>query len=192
MNTVNVQSAIECFLNGKVGIFPTDTAFGVGCRMDDENAVKRVFEVKERALNNALLVLVDSIEMAEKYVEIPDEVRQQLTDKHWPGGLSIFLKTKKGMVLPLVTAGTDILAVRWPDHKVMEHIIHEVGLPIIATSANKTGGVTPYSMEDIDKKILEKVDFVLPGVCTYMKESTILDTTVVPWKKIREGAVKLD
>lgn len=191
MNTVNTQKAIQLFREGKVGIFPTDTAFGIGCRMDDSAAVERVFEAKQRARDNALLVLVDSLKMAEKYVEVPDDVREKLIDTHWPGGLSIFFKTKPGMVLPIVTANTNVLAIRLPDHKGIEHIIHEVGVPIIATSANKSGGVTPYTMEEIDSEMLERVDFVLAGECTYKTESTIIDTTVTPWKTIREGAVKL-
>lgn len=187
----NIDRAIEVFKDGGVVIFPTDTAYGIGCRMDDASAVRKVFEVKKRAFDNALLVLVDSIEMAEKYVEIPDDVKHKLVNKYWPGGLSIFFKTKPGKILGIVTANTQILAVRWPDHKVMEQIIHEVGVPIIATSANVSGGITPYILEDIDSEIKNKVDFVLPGECTYKKESTIIDTTVSPWKTIRTGAVTI-
>lgn len=188
----NSIRAIEVFNKGGIVIFPTDTAYGIGCRMDNETSVRRVFEIKKRSLDNALLVLVNSLEMAEKYVEIPQDVREKLVNKYWPGGLSIFLNTKPGKVPGIVTANSSVLAVRWPDHKIIEKIISGVGVPIIATSANISGGQTPYSLNEVDSKLLEKVDFVLEGECTYKKESTIIDCTVEPWKIIRQGAVQLE
>ncbi len=188
----NSTQVIKVFKEGGIVIFPTDTAVGIGCRMDDENAVKKIFNIKNRELNNALLVLVDGVNMAQKYVQIPDDVRIKLIDKYWPGGLSIFLKTKRGTVPGIVTANSDVLAIRLPDHKDMQHVIHEVGVPIIATSANISGGETPYRIEDVNKKILTQVDYVLQGSCTYEKESTIVDTTVLPWRIIRQGVVKID
>lgn len=192
MQNTNTEKAIETLKSGGIVIFPTDTAVGIGCRMDDEKAVRRVFEIKKRAFDNALLVLVDSIGMAEEYVEIPDDVRKKLVEKYWPGGLSLFLKTKPGKVPGIVTAGTNVLAVRWPKHKAMEEIIREVGVPIIATSANISGDVTPYSLEQVDKTILDQADYVMEGECTYKQESTIIDLTVKPWKVVREGAVKVE
>lgn len=188
----DITRAIHVFKDGGVVVFPTDTVFGIGCRMDDDKAVARVFDIKNRSLDNAVLVLVDSIEMAEKYVEVPDEVSRKLVAKHWPGGLSIFFKTKPGKVPSIVTAGTDILAVRYPDHPEIIQVIREVGVPIVATSANRSGQKTPYKLGGLDEGMVEQVDFVLPGACTYEEESTIIDTTVNPWKVIREGAVKID
>ncbi len=187
----NVKEAVDVFKNGGIVIFPTDTAYGIGCRMDNEISVKRIFEIKKRSLGNALLILVDSVKMAEEYVEIPEGVKERLISKYWPGGLSLFLKCKPGKVPGVVTANTPILAVRWPDHNEIEEVIHEVGVPIIATSANISGEETPYSLDQVNKALLEQVDYVMSGECTYKKESTIVDTTVSPWKIVRQGAVKV-
>ncbi|MGE5041844.1 MAG: L-threonylcarbamoyladenylate synthase [Candidatus Levyibacteriota bacterium] len=187
----NVHKTIEVFKNGGIVVFPTDTAVGIGCRMDNEASVRRIFEIKQRSFDNALLVLVDSEEMAEQYVAIPEEVKTKLIDIYWPGGLSIFFKTKLGKVSGLVTGNTDILAVRWPKHAELQNIITAVGVPIIATSANISGGITPYTIQDVNRQVLKKADYVMEGECTYKKESTIIDTTVTPWKKIREGAIKI-
>ncbi len=185
----NTQKAIDTIKNGGVVIFPTDTAYGIGCRMDNKVAVDRIFKIKERSKKNPLLVLVDSIQMAEEYVEIPNDVKHKLLDFYWPGGLSVFFKTKKNKVPDIVTAKTSVLAVRLPNHKILQEIIHIVGVPIIATSANKSGEATPYAVDNIDDDIKRKVDMVFNGECTYKKESTIIDTTVNPWKIIRVGAV---
>lgn len=187
----NTQGVIDIFRKGGVVIFPTDTVFGIGCRMDDEKAVARVFDIKKRERKEALLVLVDSVEMAEKYVEVSDEARVKLVNKYWPGGLSIFFKTKPGKVPGIVTADSNILAVRWPKHKKIEEIIREVGVPIIATSANFSGEKTPHSLDEVDEKISEQADYVMKGECTYRRESTIIDTTIKSWRVIREGAIKI-
>lgn len=187
----DTQKIIDLFKNGGVVVFPTDTAFGIGCRMDDENAVKRVYEIKHRSFSEAVLVLVDSLEMAQNYVDIPPEVKTRLVDKYWPGGLSISFKTKPGKVPKIVSANSSILAIRWPKHEVMENIIHQVGVPIVATSANRSGDSTPYTYKEVDKRIVAQADAFLEGECTFRKESTIIDTTLKPWRIVREGAVKL-
>lgn len=188
----NIEETIDVLRKGGVAIFPTDTAFGIGCRMDNVDAVKRIFEIKQRSLDNAVLVLVDSIEMAEEYVEIPQDVKTKLVKRYWPGGLSIFFKCKEGKVPGVVTANTQVLAIRWPDHKVMEQVIKEVGVPIVATSANRSGEATPYTLEELDEGVVEQVDTVLKGECTFKKESTIIDTTVTPWKTIRMGTAIIE
>lgn len=188
----NIQEVVTVLRSGGIAIFPTDTAIGIGCRMDNEKAVERIFEIKQRPRENALLVLVDSIEMAHEYVEIPPDVKEKLIDAYWPGGLSIFLHTKKDKVPGIVTSDTAVLAVRWPKHATMERVIREVGVPIIATSANRSGEETPYTIEELDEGVVEQVDTVLIGECTYKKESTIIDTTLSPWKIIRQGVVKIE
>lgn len=190
MNTNNIQEAIKVFKKGGIVVFPTDTAYGIGCRMDNPESVGKVFNIKKRNLNDALLVLVDSFEMAEEYVTF-DSRSLMLVKKYWPGGLSIFLNTKPGKVPRIVTANSNILAVRWPKHEIIEKIISGVGVPIIATSANMSGGETPYALDKVDKKILDQADFVLDGECTYKQESTIIDCSKSPWKMIRKGAVEI-
>ena len=153
----NVKNAIESLKSGKVGIFPTDTAFGIGCRMDDEKTVKRVYALRNRPAEKALLVLVSSIEMAERYVEIPENVKKKLIDRYWPGGLTIILKSKKEKVLQIVSAGGGTLAVRFPNNKVLCSIIDEVGVPIVAPSANLSGRPTPLKLSEVDKNLKQNI-----------------------------------
>ena len=68
----NIKKAISVLNNGGIVIFPTDTAYGIGCRIDDENAVKKLFALRRRPETQATPVLVDSIEMAEKYLVTPN------------------------------------------------------------------------------------------------------------------------
>lgn len=186
-----MQEVIEKFKKGKVGIFPTDTAYGIGCRMDNEDAVKRIYDIRHRPAEKSLLVLVSSVEMANKYVYIEKEVEKELINKFWPGGLTIIFKCKKGKVLPIVNAGKDTLAVRLPNHPVLKKIINEVGAPIVAPSANFSGEDTPIAFSDVDPHLMQKVDFVINGVCTIKGISTIIDVTTQPWKVVRKGVVEI-
>lgn len=186
-----IEKAIEVFKNGGIVVFPTDTAIGIGCRIDAVESVKRVFDIKKRDYSKPLLALVGSMQMAKKYVSIPKNVQENLLDIYWPGGLTVFLKCATAKVPSLVRSGTDSLAVRFPDHHDIQNIIKQVGVPIIATSANFSGDPTPYSLSEVNKKLLSKVDFVLDGECTFREQSTIIDCTAMPWKIIRQGAVKI-
>lgn len=184
--------AIAVLKQGGIVIFPTDTAFGIGCRIDAPESVKRVFDIKKRDYSKALLVLVESIEMAKEYALIPEDVEEKILNKYWPGGLTVFLKCNLEKVPSIVRSGGDILAIRLPDHKEIQNVITQVGVPILATSANFSGEPTPYAISEVNKELLSKVDFVLNGECTFRKQSTILDCTVNPWKIVREGAVHIN
>lgn len=188
----DTEKIVKKLNEGRVGIFPTDTAYGMGCRMNDIDAVKRVFVLRKRPDEKALIVLVSSIEMAERYVEIPKNVREGLVDKYWPGGLSIILKCRLDMVPGIVRANGETLAVRFPDKKDLVEIIEKVGVPIVAPSANYSGEKTPFSLFDVDLDLCSKVDFVASGMCTIKGVSTIIDTTVAPWKIVRQGVVRIE
>lgn len=188
----NIDEAIHKFKNGKIGIFPTDTAFGIGCRMDDKDAVKKVFEIRNRPSEKAVLVLVSSIKMAEEYVEeIPYDVREKLLSKYWPGGLTVILKCRKDKVMPIVRSNGETLAIRLPDSRKLLEIIEKVGVPIIAPSANISGGKTPLTLDEVSKELQSRVDFVLSGSCTIKGVSTIVDCSKKPWEIVREGVVEL-
>lgn len=188
---ISLEKVVKSFKTGKVGIFPTDTAYGIGCRINNEDAIKRLFKIRKRSENKPLIALVSSVEMAQKYVFINDEVRKKLMSKYWPGGLTIIFKTKPGKVSNSVTSGTDTLAIRFPNHKQLCSIIKKVGVPIVAPSANFSGEPTPLNRSEVDEKLIKKVDFILSGVCTIKGVSTIVDSTVSPWEIVRQGAVEI-
>lgn len=187
----NLGKALEIIRNGGIIIFPTDTAFGVGCRMDDKKAVERLFKIRQRPETQAVPVLVDSIEMAQKYLQpIPDDVKL-LMEKYWPGALTIVLLCKIAVVPSLVRGGGQTLGVRMPNHQVPLSIINSIGVPILGPSANFHSKPTPYKLEDLDKEFLKMVDYVIPGNCPLGMVSTVIDCSGKPWKILREGGIKI-
>ncbi len=185
------EKAVEILRDGGIVIFPTDTAFGIGCRIDNESSVEKLFQLRNRPENQATPVLVNGIEMAKKYLEeVPDDV-QVLMNKYWPGALTIVLQSRIDKVPLLVRGGGETLGVRMPNHKILLEIIGKVGVPILGPSANFHGEKTPYKFEDLDPALVRKVDFVVDGQTSKGKISTVIDCSVNPWKIIREGAVRL-
>lgn len=187
-----VQKAVEILKNGGIVVFPTDTAFGVGCRIDDEVAIARLLKLKRRPENQAAPVLVDSIETAQKYLlSIPEEVLK-LMRRYWPGALTIVRPCRVELVPKSICGGGLTLGVRWPGQAVVCQLIKKVGVPILGPSANFHGAPTPYKFSDLDPEFLKGVDLVLNmGESMWCKPSTVIDCSKKPWRIIRQGAIKI-
>lgn len=188
----DIEQAIQVLKEGGIVIFPTDTAFGIGCRIDDEKAIKRLFKIRTRPLTQATPVLVENLEMAQAYLEnIPPEVIDRFIKPYWPGALTVILYCNKVKVPVLVRGGGETLGVRIPSHPIALEIIRGVGVPILGPSANFHGEKTPYRFEDLDKKLVKLVDYVVGGNCTLKQQSTVIDCSKRPWQITRKGAVEL-
>lgn len=186
-----IDIAIKTLNKGGIIIFPTDTAYGIGCRMDNKEAVEKLFKIRKRQKNKPVPILISSIEMAEKYlISIPKDVKE-LMNKFWPGALTIVFPCKTGLAHSLIRGGGKTLGVRMPDNKMLLEIIKKIGVPILGPSANLSGEETPYKLSEIDKKLIEQVDFVLTGKTKHKKPSTVIDCSKKPWKILREGVIKL-
>lgn len=187
-----IERAVKVLNGGGIVIFPTDTAFGIGCRIDREDTVARLFKIRKRPQTQAASVLVSSVGMAEKYlVPLSVDVRR-LMEKHWPGGLTIVYPVKTGAAPPLVVGGGTTLGVRVPDHDLTLELIKGVGVPILGPSANFHGDPTPYNFSGLDPNLMQSVDFVLPGKTKTRLASTVIDCSVSPWRIIRQGIVDVE
>lgn len=188
-----IAKAVYILNNGGIIIFPTDTAFGIGCRIDNLNAVHKLFRLRKRPESQAVPVLVDSLKMAEKYLDspLPNNVRHMIND-YWPGSVTVICKCKKKMVYPLVRAGGQTLGVRMPDHQIILEIINRVGVPVLGPSANFHSDPTVYDQKDLNPDLVRLVDFVVSGNCKLNQASTVVDTTTDPWKILRQGKVNIN
>ena len=201
---LQLQKAIEAARAGGIIIFPTDTAFGIGCRIDNRAAVDRLFKIRRRSVTQAMPVLVSSIDMSLTYLDSPSDVVRRLMKEYWPGGLTIIAKCKQNIIYSPIRGGGNTVGLRMPNHPAILKIIEEVGVPILGPSANFHGDPTPYSMADLNPELVKLVDCVVParlpapersdggqGECSVRQASTVVDCSVTPYKIIRQGAVKL-
>ena len=189
----NIQKAVDVFKQGGIVIFPTDTVWGIGCALNNEASVKKLFTLRKRPENKAVIALVDSIAMAQEYLLLIDaDVKKNILEKYWPQSVTVILPCKTEKVPEIVRGGGNTLAVRIPSHALLLPIVKELGVPILAPSANFAGEKTPTTLNEIDKELLNMVDYVLPGESLGNKPSTIIDCSQKPWKLIRQGDVQVD
>ncbi len=188
-----VEDVVKILNQGGIIIFPTDTAFGIGCRIDRKEAIERLFKLRKRPKDQAVPVLVSNIKMAQDYTyEISRDVKERLIDKFWPGALTIILKAKQEVVPDLVRGGGENIGLRMPNHKTLLNIIEATKIPILGPSANLHGDKTPYEFKDLDRKLLKLVDYVVKGECFLKKASTVVDCTRNPWRVLRKGAIEIN
>jgi L-threonylcarbamoyladenylate synthase len=190
---LQIEKAVKVLKEGGIIIFPTDTAFGIGCRMDNKESVKRLFSIRKRPQSQATPVLFNNIEVMKDYLlDIPKEVKERLMDKYWPGALTIVLSCKTNKVFNLIRGNSNNMGVRIPDDDNLISIIEKLGVGILGPSANFHGKLTPYYSNDLDPELVSLVDYVVEGSCKIKEQSTVIDCSIVPWNIIREGAVKLN
>ena len=188
-----IQKAVKILNSGGIVIFPTDTAFGIGCRIDMLQSVVRLFELKKRPLNQAVPVLASDLAMAEKYLlsPLPNNVRRLMND-YWPGALTVIYNAKPDKISPPVAGVNQTLGIRIPNHDLILKVIRQAGVPLLGPSANFHGKPTPYKTEDLDTKLTGKVDLVIGGKCPLKQASTVIDCSKSPWKIVRQGSVTVD
>jgi len=185
-----IDEAVKILNEGGIIIFPTDTAFGIGCRIDNEEAVQRLFKIRNRPESQAVPVLVSDLGMLKQYVtEVPKEVIQKLIKPFCQGALTIVLEANKDKVPSLVRGGGETVGMRMPNHETIQTIIAKVGVPVLGPSANFHGENTPYEFKDLDSELISLVDYVVEGECLVKQASTVIDCTKTPWEILRQGAV---
>src|SRR5262249_20870286 len=121
---------------GVIG-FPTDTAYGLGADPFNEKAVAEIFRIKGRSETKPILLLVESLEMAESVVT-PNALFHKVARAFWPGPLTLVLPANP-VVTPVITAGTATVGIRWPIARFAMELVGRFGKPITATSANRSG-----------------------------------------------------
>ena len=175
---------------GGLVAFPTETFYGLGAAADDPAAVRRVFSVKGRDEGKPLLVLVDSIAMAETVAEVTPSARA-LMARHWPGALTLVLRARPG-VPEAVMAGTGTIGVRLSPHPVAHGLVRALGSPVTAPSANLADAEPPTTAADVMAVLDGAIDLVLDGGLTAGgPPSTVADVTSGAPRVLRQGAVAL-
>ncbi|MGL4905047.1 MAG: L-threonylcarbamoyladenylate synthase [Cetobacterium sp.] len=174
-------------------IYPTDTVYGVGAKIDSLKGLKKIYDAKERAFSSPLIALLSKVEYLETISNVDKKTKQivdKLANKFWPGALTIILNKKDNVPDIMVSSGQTI-GIRIPALKLAQEIIESVGGILATTSANISGEKTPKSYEELDSNFKNRADIVIAGGKSMLGiESTILDLTTDTPLIIREGAIK--
>lgn len=159
--------------NNPIFIYPTDTIYGLGCNALKKEAVEKIRNIKQRR-QNPFSVIAPSKEWIDENCIVNVNAKDWI--KRLPGPYTLILKTKKECVAENVNLGLDTLGIRIPDHW-FSNFIHEIDIPIITTSVNKSGADCMTSLEDLDPEIKSKVDFIVNEGLKKGIPSKIIDLT---------------
>ena len=180
----SIREASKTVISGGVIVYPTETVYGIGANALDEQAILRVFQIKKRPISMPIFLAVSSLEMLDRVAELEEDDREIL-ERLMPGPVSVLVR-RKSIVPNVLTAGSPLVGIRFPDHEVALRIIDASG-PITSSSANRTGFLPPRSVDEVSPEIADRVEMVLDGgKCKFGQPSTLLDLT--NRKIIRPGA----
>lgn len=187
-----IIEAIQRLRNAEPVAVPTETVYGLAASIDSESALRRIFELKQRPFFDPLIVHVAKIEDVARVAESLSDAERSLMERFWPGPLTLVLKRQKKLN-PLITAASEYVAVRMPNHPVCLEVIRQLGSPIAAPSANLFGQVSPTCAAHVSKDLPNT--FVIDGgPCAIGVESTVVQA--FPSKKLlavyRPGGLSVD
>ena len=173
-------------------MYPTETSYGIGCSAWNAQAVRKVFEFKNRPIEKAVPLVVSSLEEAKKLI-VWDETVEQLTRAYWPGPFTIVARaTPDGVRMPPGIVEADgTIALRVSSHPIAEMLAQAVG-PIVATSANNAGDPSCFTVDAVKLWLRDADVFVLDAGPLPLRAHSTIVRVVDGWYKIlRGGAIKI-
>jgi len=170
----DIKLAASILQAGELVAIPTETVYGLAGNALNNEAVLRIYDVKQRPFFNPLIIHLSDFSAVTRYVtELPPDA-VILAKQFSPGPLS-FLLPKSALVPDLVTAGSDRVVVRIPSHPMALELLSMLDFPLAAPSANTFGYVSPVSAEHVMEGLGGKLTYILDGgPCAVGLESTIV------------------
>ena len=159
MSVSILHETLEALREGKSILYPTDTVWGLGCDATNFDAVAAIYKIKQREESKSLIVLVSSIEMLLDYVSlVPEKALDVLFESNKP--TTIIYRNPKHISANCI-ASDNTIAIRIVQDEFCKQLIEDFGKPIVSTSANYSGEVTPKSFSEISTTILDSVDYIV-------------------------------
>lgn len=191
-----LKDAARALREGRLVVFPTETVYGLGADASNENAVRRIYEVKGRPLDHPVIVHVGDLSEIEYWIsDIPDYALT-LARKFWPGPMTLILPRSK-QAKDFITGGQESVGLRIPSHPVALELLREFhrlgGKGVAAPSANRFGRVSPTTADAVNEEIgevLSDKDLILDGNHSEIGiESTIISCLGEQPQVLRPGAI---
>ena len=152
--TEDIKKACEVMQAGGIILYPTDTIWGIGCDATNEKAVQRVYELKKRADNKAMLVLMDSSAKLNMYVnDIPDIAWDLIEVADKP--LTIIYSNAKNL------ADDGSVGIRITNEEFSRQLCERFRKPLVSTSANVSGDLSPANFSEVSEVVKNGVDYIV-------------------------------
>lgn len=158
----DIKNAVEVLRRGGVILYPTDTVWGIGCDATNQEAVKRVYDIKQRDDSKALICLVDSDARLQRYVRQVPDVAWQLIDSMKESEAKPMTIILDGAVnlAPNLIAEDGSIALRITNEPFSKELCYRFQKALVSTSANISGQPAAQNYQDIAPELLEAVDYV--------------------------------
>lgn len=184
-----VDKAAQIIKIGGLVVFPTETVYGLGANVFNEEALKKIFFAKGRPSDNPIIVHIGDQLQLEELTDAVSPLQKKLIDSFWPGPLTILFK-KKDNISKIVSGGLSTVAVRMPSHRLAQELINNSGVPIAAPSANISGRPSSTSGTDAHNDLIGMVDMIIDaGISDIGLESTVVRVLEESVFILRPGAV---
>jgi L-threonylcarbamoyladenylate synthase len=187
-----LKIAVDLLSKGEIVAIPTETVYGLAADATNSRAVEKIFVAKGRPQDNPIIVHISKIS---DWPIISNPIPKEayiLAEKFWPGPLTIILNKTK-FIPDIVTAGSDRVAVRMPNHELTLKIISDLGKPIAAPSANTSGRPSPTCAEHVINDLNGKISAILDGgECSVGLESSVIDISGDRITLLRPGFITAD
>jgi L-threonylcarbamoyladenylate synthase len=184
-----IGQAAEIIRRGELVVFPTHGLYGLGGDPFNPAAVQRIFDLKGRAPDRPLLVLIADMKDLSRVALAPSAVALDLMARFWPGKVTFVLPARKELPAAL-TGGHGKIGVRLVGHPVAASLVRALAAPLTGTSANISGTGGCATIQQIDIKLIQGVQMVLDaGRLAGGRGSTVVDVTGKRPQILREGAV---
>lgn len=155
----DIELALKTLRKGGIILYPTDTVWGMGCDATNDDAVRRLMQLKRRSDSKAMISLVDSLESLANWVNfIPTKALNELESENLRP-LTVIYDLPKG-IAPSLLAEDGSAAFRITGHKFSRELCRVLNAPLVSTSANISGRPTPLSFFEIDQELIDAVDYV--------------------------------
>ena len=190
--TTSPEKAAEYIKRGGIVAFPTETVYGLGASLFNENAIARLFKVKKRPTDNPLIVHISSVDQIGELVAGIPVRAEKLINAFFPGPLTIVLY-RSGKVSSIATAGLDTIGIRMPRLEIANTFLSACGVPVVAPSANISGRPSPTKWQAVSEDMFGKTDCILQGEAAEIGlESTVVDCTGEEPLVLRQGAISIE
>ena len=154
----DLAAALKVLRSGGVILYPTDTVWGLGCDATDAGAVRKIFEIKQRAENKSLIILVNSVAMLERYVSNPPEIALEMAELS-ERPLTVVYDSGKSLAEGVASADGSV-GVRVCAEPFCDALIDALRRPLVSTSANISGSRAPAIFDEIGEEVKAAVDYV--------------------------------
>jgi len=154
-----VAKALKVLQNGGIILYPTDTIWGMGCDAGNEEAVKKIYALKQREESKSMIVLLANDNQLQSYVSEVPEIAYSLIE-YADNPLTLIMPGAKNLAKNLVAADGSV-GLRVVKHEFCQQLIQRLRRPLVSTSANISGQPSPKNFNGVSQEIIDGVDYVV-------------------------------